>query len=328
MSNTPGNDYKTIFAHPEMVEDIITGFAPGPWLDDIDFATLEPFKSSFVSTTDDPEQRHSDLVWRVRHKGTWLYVYLLFEFQSTIDPFMAIRMQVYVGLLYQDLIKNKEWGPDGKLPFILPIVLYNGNPRWRAPLATQDLISVAPDGFEHYVPRLDYFLIDEGSYSTEYLGDLENLAAAIFLIENQSSVAGLRNALDKVLKWSDRHKHETLRGAIAKLAMRVLSRRLPSGTVKLDGIHDLEGVCSMLEENIDNMILDSWQKGVQVGEQQGEQKGEQKGMLQVLRAMLINRFGPIPDWVVAKIDSATSAQLAQWCVQLLHVSTLEDLFVE
>ena len=80
----------------------------------------------------------------------------------------------------------------------------------------------------------------------------------------------------------------------------------------------------MLEENIDNMILDSWQKGVQVGAQQGEQKG----MLQVLRAMLVNRFGAIPDWALAKIDSATSAQLAQWCVQLLHVSTLEDLFVE
>jgi hypothetical protein len=69
MSNTPDSDYKTIFAHPEMVVDIITGFAPGPWLDDIDFATLEPFKSIFVSTADDPEQRHSDLIWRVRHKN-------------------------------------------------------------------------------------------------------------------------------------------------------------------------------------------------------------------------------------------------------------------
>ena len=84
----------------------------------------------------------------------------------------------------------------------------------------------------------------------------------------------------------------------------------------------------MLEENIDNMILDSWQKGVQVGAQQGEQKGRQDAMIQVLRAMLVNRFGPIPDWALAKIDNATSAQLAHWCVQLLHVSTLEDLFVE
>ena len=76
----------------------------------------------------------------------------------------------------------------------------------------------------------------------------------------------------------------------------------------------------MLEENIDNMILDSWQ--------QGERKGQQNAMTQVLKAMVGNRFGTIPDWALAKIDSATSAQLAQWCVQLLNVSTLEDLFVE
>jgi hypothetical protein len=38
---------------------------------------------------------------------------------------MALRMMVYVGLLYQDLIKE---GPvKGLLPPILPIVLYNGN---------------------------------------------------------------------------------------------------------------------------------------------------------------------------------------------------------
>ena len=72
----------------------------------------------------------------------------------------------------------------------------------------------------------------------------------------------------------------------------------------------------MLEENIDNMVLESWQKG------------GQDAMMQVLKAMVANRFGPIPDWALAKIDSAASAQLAQWCVQLLSVSTLEDLFGE
>jgi hypothetical protein len=33
-------------------------------------------------------------------------VYLLLEFQSTVDPFMAVRIMVYLGLLYQDLIKG------------------------------------------------------------------------------------------------------------------------------------------------------------------------------------------------------------------------------
>lgn len=36
---------------------------------------------------------------------------------------MAPRMMVYVGLLYQDLIRNKQLGPRGLLPPVLPIVL-------------------------------------------------------------------------------------------------------------------------------------------------------------------------------------------------------------
>ncbi len=51
-----------------------------------------------------------------KHPHLYMYVYLLFEFQSTINQFMAIRMLAYVGLLYQELIKNKEFGSDEKLP--------------------------------------------------------------------------------------------------------------------------------------------------------------------------------------------------------------------
>lgn len=56
----------------------------------------------------------------------WLCLYILIEFQSKVDPWMAVRMMSYVGLLYQDLIKAKQVLPQHKLPSVLPIVLYNG----------------------------------------------------------------------------------------------------------------------------------------------------------------------------------------------------------
>jgi hypothetical protein len=48
------------------------------------------------------------------------------EFQSQPDPWMAMRMLVYVGLLYQELIKSKHFTDRGKLPPVFPLVLYNG----------------------------------------------------------------------------------------------------------------------------------------------------------------------------------------------------------
>ncbi len=41
----------------------------------------------------DLQQRHGDLVWRVRFGGErWLYLVLLLEFQSGVDRTMAVRM--------------------------------------------------------------------------------------------------------------------------------------------------------------------------------------------------------------------------------------------
>jgi hypothetical protein len=58
-------------------------------------------------------------------------VILLLAFQSTPDPWMALRLLVYAGLLWQPLVREQRLLPDGRLPPILPIVLYNGDARWR-----------------------------------------------------------------------------------------------------------------------------------------------------------------------------------------------------
>ncbi len=58
--------------------------------------------------------------------------YLLIEFQSSVDKYMALRMMVYQGLLYQDLIRQGAVLSEGRLPPVLPIVLYNGSQRWTA----------------------------------------------------------------------------------------------------------------------------------------------------------------------------------------------------
>ena len=48
------------------------------------------------------------MVWRVRLQGRWLWVYLVLEFQSEPDSWMALRLLVYVGLLAQDLVRRGE----------------------------------------------------------------------------------------------------------------------------------------------------------------------------------------------------------------------------
>ena len=144
-------------------------------------------KDSFVS--DDWRERHDDIIWRVRWGKKWLYVYLLIEFQSTIDNFMAVRIMVYIGLLYQYLIETQKLKPTDKLPPVLPLVIYNGSKRWKAAKDISELIETVPGGLEKYCPHLRYLLIDEGAYGESQLTPLmKNLVAAIIRLENTLAV--------------------------------------------------------------------------------------------------------------------------------------------
>ena len=138
MATQHDNSYKLLFSHPEMVKDLLTGFVKEAWIEQLDFSTLEKVSGSYVS--DELRDREDDIIWRVRWRDDWLYVYLLLEFQSTIDKYMAVRVMSYLGLLYQDLIRQRLLTPNGKLPPVLPVVLYNGETEWRAAQNVADLI--------------------------------------------------------------------------------------------------------------------------------------------------------------------------------------------
>jgi len=49
--------------------------------------------------SDDLRERDDDVIWRVRLGSEWLDVHLLIQFQSRQDPFMALRILVYTGML-------------------------------------------------------------------------------------------------------------------------------------------------------------------------------------------------------------------------------------
>jgi predicted transposase/invertase (TIGR01784 family) len=154
--NPHDNSYKSLFSHPEMVHDLIVGFLPAEWVQDFDMSTLERKNGNYV--TDDLRERENDIIWRVRFKGKWLYLYILLEFQSSVDRFMAVRLLTYMGLLYQDLIKTQQFTDDGLLPPILPIVLYNGESRWTAAQSLQALVAQPTNGLQRYLPQLEYVL--------------------------------------------------------------------------------------------------------------------------------------------------------------------------
>ncbi|HKI06624.1 MAG TPA: Rpn family recombination-promoting nuclease/putative transposase [Thermoanaerobaculia bacterium] len=213
--------YKLLFSHAEMVADLLRGFVHEDWVADLDFTTLEKVDASFVN--DDLTAREGDLVWRLRWGGgRWLYVYLLLEFQSTVDPFMAVRVMTYLGLLYQTLIREKLLTLEGRLPPVLPLVLYNGAVAWGAAQDVDELVERLPGAPDSYRPRCRYLLLDENRIAGSELGGLRNLAAALFRLEKSRGLEEVREVVAALVEWLKNPEQAMLRQAFGIWLSKVL----------------------------------------------------------------------------------------------------------
>jgi len=311
------SSYKFLFSTPEMVRDLILGFIPDDWLHSLDYDTLEKVPGSYI--TEDFRSRADDIVWRVKVGGQWVYLYLLIEFQSSVDKYMALRMMVYQGLLYQDLIKRGEVLADGRLPPVLPIVLYNGSSRWTAATDVFELIPPVPGLVEQFKPRLKYLLIDESAYSDSELASLKNLVAAVFRIEHPSSPQAIGALLSLLQEWlTDR---PDLRRMFALWIRATLMRRAQYSIV-LPQIDDLQELNIMLAER-----LEEWAHGYEAqGLKKGMQQGMQQGEVLALQKLLAKRFGAIPSEMTAQIGAATLSQIEFWFDRAIDAPSLAAVF--
>ena len=306
-----------------MVRDLLSGFVNEPWLADLDLDTLEKANGSYVS--DDLRGREDDVIWRVRIKDCWLYLYILLEFQSTVDIYMAVRLTTYIGLFYQDLIKQELLTSDRKLPPVLPIVLYNGKPRWYAATNIAQLIDAPPGKLSDFTPHFGYLLLDEGSIDESGPFALKNLAAALFRLEKSRTAMGMEQTLAALIDWLADPAQNSLRRAFTVWIKRVLlPNRLPG--VNLPQLENLLEIKTMLAETVIEWTEQWKQDGLQQGLQQGLQEGRQEGEVAVLERLLTNRFGSLPEHTRLRLHSATVDQIEHWTDAIFGATTLEAVF--
>ena len=106
MARKHDETYKLIFSQRAAVEELIRHFVGRRLADELDFHTLEPLPTDRISGG--LVQRRSDLLYKVRFRGAWLYLLILLEFQSESDRFMALRILTYTCLIYEELIRRGE----------------------------------------------------------------------------------------------------------------------------------------------------------------------------------------------------------------------------
>jgi hypothetical protein len=301
-----------------MVAELLREFLAGPWLDDLYLDGMTRESATFHAATGD--RREGDMIWRIpRRDGGDTYLMLLLEFQSTSDRWMALRVLVYAGLLWQHLVNEKRLPPDGRLPPILPVVLYNGDPRWAAPLALAELVGLSGDSpLWQWQPAMRYQIVDEGAFPEDDLAGRDALLALLFRLESSPDPAQVVVLTDAVLAWFRRHPgFERVRPVFVDM----LGALLAPGVRVPDELLEIRNMLATRAE--------AWEQKLQEGEQRAEQKGRQEGRQEgeaaILLRQLERRFGALPDWARDRIAAADTAALEDWGLRVLDAGSLDDV---
>jgi hypothetical protein len=240
---------------------------------------------------------------------------------------MAPRVMVYAGLLWQHIVKEKRLPPDGRLPPIFPVVVYNGNLRWAVPVSLHEVIGLpAGSALWQWQPDMRYHILDEGAFTEVDLAGRDTLAALLFRLENSTAPEQTVALVDVVIGWFRRHAgFEALMPLFATLAGRVVEMAEGAAPGVLVSENLLE-VRTMLATRAAEWKQQWLNEGLQAGRDEGREAGRKEGEMTLLTRLLERRFGKLSDTVRDRIGTADTSKLEEWSLCVLDAESIDDVF--
>ena len=281
--------------------------------DALDFASLERMPASFV--TEHLGRRHADMLWKIQTVNEeWLYLLVLIEFQSTIDRRMALRMMNYAGGIWMGLGEN-DLGPGGEYPFVLPVVVYNGERPWNAATDIRDLLATVPEQLLGTQPRHPYLLIELQTLDPSTL-PYGSVLSMIARFEQARSPEQLEHLVGTLADWVERADAEELLDNFREWISQVLVQRHgPAGrALELKIRNEEEARMTTLIERARQWgeeLNQHWlEKGIEKGIEEGVARGRLEGERALVYRLVTRRFGPgATEQLIPVLDGITDPEL-------------------
>ena len=150
--------FRSVFSDASEAADLLPGRTARHCPDSFDWTTLALVDGSFVD--EDLQGSQSDLLYQVEHAATGqpVSMYLLFEHQSSPDPWMRLRLLRYCCRIWE---ADRRDDPDRReLRPIVPVVFYQGARGWSHSTEFSDLFPEAARALP-WVPRFAHELLDQ-----------------------------------------------------------------------------------------------------------------------------------------------------------------------
>jgi predicted transposase/invertase (TIGR01784 family) len=306
-TNIHDSGYKKLLSNHTIFRQLIKTFIREDWVNELDFDQCETLDKSFIS--DHYKQTESDLIYKVKVRGKTIYIYILLEFQSSVDRFMVVRVLNYITNFYLDYVATHR--RIKKLPAIFPVVLYNGKKKWTAVQEIADLIEAEP-ALGQYALHFQYLLLNEKSYSRQHLLAIRNIVSTLFLAEAHYDIKLLEaELLNLYEREEDKQAVSLFLNWFRQLAL--YGKVLPEDYGKLDYIYRTkEEVQTMLAATLEQ----ERKKVYQAGRKAGKEEGKAETQRQTIEQLLHFRF---------ELTEANQAKYTQQVARIQELQHLNDL---
>jgi len=238
----------------------------------------------------------SDLLYSVNLSGSKLFLYLLFEHQSTEDPILAFRILSYMVRIWEKHLRSNP--QFNKLSPILPIVLAQDIKPWKLSRQFQDIVA-KPDGIAEKIqkctPDFKFSLIELSRIPFDKI-----LGTPAGILTLRALKAEKLGELLGTAVWDELLLVELSAEAFERLMRYIFNADIdkPAFSAKLEKI---------THQSLNQKAMTLAEQFRQEGRQEGQQEGRQEGIViskqqDIIEALEI-RFDYLPEGMKEEIQS-------------------------
>ena len=283
--------FKAVFGRTEVAAEFLERYLPAAAGQALDWKTLRTAKDSFL----DPELalHPADLLYTVDLRGGGTgYVHVLFEHKSYVESRIGLDLLRYRVRIWEQWLNA---GNSGRLPVIVPVVVYHGTATWRVSRQFADEVE---DALRAYVPACVYHLIDLSGYRDDELQGAVMLHTALLTLkyifrnelrERLPEILGLLRDLAQSSMGLD-YVHTLLR----YLAQAASIDRLSGDQLRQVVTETLSGGGELMLTIAEQWEQQAMERGIEKGIERGIEKGIEQGEARLLKQLLTWRFGALP----------------------------------
>ncbi|MBX4262363.1 Rpn family recombination-promoting nuclease/putative transposase [Clostridium estertheticum] len=316
LNNIHDKSYKDLFSTNDAFLSFVNTFIQGEWVDKLEKDKLILVDKSYILS--DYEELESDIVYNATIGEQNIIFYVLLELQSSVDHSMPIRLLMYMVELWREILRNSEKKEikrkSYRLPAIVPIVLYNGTKKWTCARNFKDIINES-QLFGDNILDFKYILVDINSYSKEYLYEFKNIAAAIFLLDQDiNAMEFLERLKNIVINFSNLTSEEKL-----------LLKGWIKNTTNSNEIYNMN-------ELVDNIFNENKKEEVEIMVSNAsnifgklKSDGIKEGKAELLITQLKRRFNGLSDYYTDKIRSLPEGVIDKIATDIFDLETVEDI---